>query len=112
MSGQASADTAQGVEYSIYVFDQPQNSNDNSKPRWQKIDTLDDRSKLAGSGKYEKIEVKQKYFDKKKNRDIDVTLKTFSVKKKKDYSLIFLIGAAILCGAIAFALTYFLTKNV
>ncbi|MCB9987921.1 MAG: hypothetical protein H6868_01155 [Rhodospirillales bacterium] len=119
MSGSPSpAIATQGIEYNIYVFDINDDSNKAEEARWHKTDTMKDRAKalshaekLANSGKYEKIEVKQKYFDKKKNRDIDITLKTFAHKTQKDFGLILLVLASILCGAGAFALTYLLTKG-
>ena len=41
-------------------------------------------------GKYQTVEIKQKYFDKKKNREIEVSLKTLEkkvkVKKNPNYS--------------------------
>ena len=39
--------------------------------------------KHLATQKFQKVEVKQKYFDKEKNRDIDVRLKLLEAKAKK-----------------------------
>lgn len=111
MSAQASA--LQGIEYTIYTFDQASARND-----WQKHDTLNEMDRalkmaegLFHTGKYHKVEVKQKYFDKKANRNIDVTLKVFEgAGKRKDLSVLLIVLFAVLCGAAAFGLTYILNR--
>ncbi len=105
-----------GIEYTIYTFDmpKPKQKGDNS---WKKHSTLDDMSKamneaenLLGTQKFQKIEVKKKFFDQKKNRTVDMTLKTFESKPKKDFSIIFLFLFGILASGGAFAASFFLTK--
>lgn len=113
----AQAPAAQ-IEYTIYTFDMPvpKQKGENS---WKKHSSLDDMSKaiseaesLHQTRKYQKIEVKKKFFDQKKNRTVDMTLKTFESKPKKDYTTVFLVLLAILGTGGAFALSFFLTKGL
>ncbi len=111
----AQAPAAQ-IEYTIYTFDMPKPKQKGANS-WKKHATLDDMSKamneaesLHGTQKFQKIEVKKKFFDQKKNRTVDMTLKVYESTPKKDYSvLIFIIFAAICTGG-AFAASFFLTK--
>ena len=107
---------AAGIEYTIYTFDMPapKQKGDNS---WKKHATLEDMSKamqqaeaLYVSRKFQKIEVKKKFFDQKKNRTVDMTLKIFESSPKKDYTIIVAVVMAILAGLGAFAASFFLTK--
>ena len=113
----AQAPAAQ-IEYTIYTFDMPspKQKGDNN---WKKHSSGDDMGKamieaesLHQSQKYQKIEVKKKFFDQKKNRTVDMTLKTFEIKPKKDYTMLFLILLAIFGTGGAFALSFFLTKGL
>ena len=113
----AQAPAAQ-IEYTIYTFDMPtpKQKGDNS---WKKHSSLDDMTKamseaenLHQSRKYQKIEVKKKFFDQKKNRTVDMTLKIFESTPKKDYTTLFLILLAVLGTGGAFALSFFLTKGL
>ncbi len=108
-------DQDQGIEYSVYTF--ANTNNKQSTSNWEKHATkteMNDAISLAeslfGSGKYKKIEVKQKYFDKKKNRNIDVTLKTFEGRKKQGVGTLAILVFAALCGLSAFAVTYFINQ--
>lgn len=108
------ADKDLGIEYSIYTFDMPVSGQKN---KWEKQDVKTEMAdamaaaeKLFKSGKYHKVEVKQKYFDKKKNRNIDMTLKVYEAKAKKEINVVAIFLFAIICGGIAFAVTYFLSK--
>lgn len=112
----AQAPAAQ-IEYTIYTFDMPtpKQKGDNS---WQKHSTLDDMAKamseaetLHQTQKYQKVEVKKKFFDQKKNRTVDMTLKVFENKVKKDYTILVVVIAALLCGGGAFAASFFLTQT-
>lgn len=105
------------IEYTIYTF-----QKDAAKPKsaesWQKQETLSDMAQamkkaeaLYGSGKYCKVEIKQKYTDPKNNRVIDTTLKTYARKEKKSLSVAALTGLAAFGGICAFLLTYFLGQN-
>lgn len=112
----AAAAAAQGIEYTIYTFDHPQGGA-KKQPKWQKHESgsemqeaLKKAEELFRAGQYQKVEVKQKYFDKKKNRNIDVTLRVFEKEKKRDFKLAFIFVFAVLCGAAAFGLTYYLTQ--
>lgn len=114
-----SAQTAQtaGIEYTIYTFDMPsaKQKGDNS---WKKHATLEDMTKamieaesLYQSQKFQKIEVKKKFFDQKKNRVIDMTLKVFESSPKKDRTILIAAGLAVLGGLGAFGACFFLTHN-
>lgn len=67
--------------------------------------------KLFESGNYQTVEIRQKYFEQKKNREIEVVLRTLELGKKKEISVFIILIGAILCGAAAFGITYFLTKG-
>jgi hypothetical protein len=108
---------AAGIEYTIYTFDMPTPSQkgDNS---WKKHATLEDMSKamseaetLHQSQKFQKVEVKKKFFDQKKNRTVDMTLKVFEANPKKDYTILIVTILAIVCGGGAFAASFFLTLS-
>lgn len=108
---------AANIEYTIYTFDMPvpKQKGDNN---WKKHATLEDMSKamqeaegLLKTQKFQKIEVKKKFFDQKKNRTVDMTLKVFETMPKKDYTIAIVIVASILCGAGAFAASFFLTHS-
>lgn len=110
----ASPPPAAQIEYSIYTFDMPKGKQ-KGQSKWQKHATLDDMIKamaeaqnLYESEKYQKIEVKKKFFDQKKNRIVDMTLKVYECAPKKDFSTMIAIGFALFCGAGAFAASFFL----
>lgn len=105
-----------GIEYTIYTYDMPKakQKSDNS---WKKHATLEDMGKamneaetLHQTQKFQKIEVKKKFFDQKKNRTVDMTLKIFESNPKKDYTIVIVACMAILCGIGAFAASFFLTQ--
>ncbi|MBU0860113.1 MAG: hypothetical protein KJ667_09250 [Alphaproteobacteria bacterium] len=106
----AAADS--GIEYSIYTFEK-------GEGRWQMHGMTNDMQKaltsaeqLLDTGKYEKIEVKQKYFDKKTNRVVDMSLKVLVYKAKSSVlPLIGLVFLALLAGGGSFAAAYFLTQD-
>lgn len=104
---------SQGIEYTIYTFDQ--SAGGKSANKWQKRDTKSEMSAaitvaedLFKTGKFKKVEIKQKYFDKKKNRDIDMTLKVYEGRGPISVTMIFMV--AVLCGVLAFVGTYFFAK--
>ena len=107
---------AANIEYTIYTFDMPvpKQKGDNT---WKKHSTLEDMTKammeaegLSKTQKFQKVEVKKKFFDQKKNRTVDMTLKVFETTPKKDYTMIIVAVAAVLCGIGGFAASFFLTK--
>lgn len=111
----AQAPAAQ-IEYTIYTFDMPapKQKGDNT---WKKHSTLDDMGKamieaetLHQTQKFQKIEVKKKFFDQKKNRVVDMTLKVFESQPRKDRTMMFAAIAAVLGSVIAFAACFFLTQ--
>ena len=106
-----------GIEYTIYTFDMPtaKQKSDNS---WKKHATLEDMGKamaeaenLHQSQKFQKVEVKKKFFDQKKNRTVDMTLKVFEANPKKDYTILLVSLLAVICGIGAFAASFFLTHS-
>ncbi len=112
----AQAQAAQ-IEYTIYTFDMPspKQKGDNS---WKKHSTLEDMMKamaeaqsLHETQKFQKIEVKKKFFDQKKNRTVDMTLKVFETTPKKDYTIAVVAVLAVLLGGGAFAASFFLTAG-
>lgn len=104
----------QGIEYSVYSHDQPKGGQ-KGPTSWEKQDAFSDMAEalkkaesLFDTGQYSKVEVKQKYFDKKKNRNVDTVLRVYEGKKKKSHGTIYILLFAVLCGIIAFAVTYYL----
>ena len=102
------------IEYTIYVFRHPADQ-DEGEVDWELIKTSDDMDAtikeaedLHKSNKYQKVEVKKKFVDPKKGRTIDMTLKAFDNKPKKPIPLALIIVFAVVCGAAAFGLTFFL----
>lgn len=105
------------IEYSIYTFDMPKQGQ-KGQTKWKKHSTLEDMNKafkqaedLLATELYQKVEVKQKFFDKKKNRTVDGTLKVYELEPQKDNTVLYLIIFAIAAGVLAFAGTYFLAQN-
>lgn len=111
----AQAESAQ-IEYNIYTFDMP--SGKKGQSQWKLSATLSDMKEamsraesLHDSMKFQKVEVKQKFFDQKKNRLIDMTLKTFEQKPPSNLGLILACLGAVAAGVIAFGVTFFLTQG-
>lgn len=108
---------AAGIEYTIYTFDMPR-PNQKGANSWQKNAVLEDMGEamsraetLHATGKYQKIEVKKKFFDQKKNRVVDMTLKTLETKAKKDFTVVLAVVMAVLGALGAFAASFLLTKS-
>jgi hypothetical protein len=105
--------TEQSIEYSIYVHHHPASQKtpesemvgDTSTNMKEVMKKAED---LHASGKYHKVEIKQKYFDPKNNRKIDMTLKILEGRAKKPVSLLLIIFLAVSCGVGAFGLTLYL----
>ena len=97
------------VAYSIYTFAH-ENCSSDGVCGWTKHSSvldlngaMDEADNLFSSGKYRKVEVKKKYFDRKKDRNIDVTLKVFEGKRK---------GKKRECFVIALALAFFVSMAI
>lgn len=108
---------AQGIEYAIYTFEKTPSGGKNGNA-WERHDVRGDMQaalvqaeSLFGSGLYRKVEIRQKYFDNKKNRHIDMVLKTMELRKKKEINLLAVFAFALLCGAAAFGATYLLANR-
>ncbi|PJB68971.1 MAG: hypothetical protein CO093_11750 [Alphaproteobacteria bacterium CG_4_9_14_3_um_filter_47_13] len=100
----------QGIEYKICTVDQDGISTERDAKTDMK-EAIAVAEELLASKKYLKIEVRQKYFDKKSNRDIDVVLKTFEGRKNFKINAVMIFIFALFCGIGTFAATYFLTRS-
>lgn len=102
----------QSIEYSIIVHHHPAAKKDKPTELVSSTTNMNEAMKAAekmlASGEYHKVEVKQKYFDAKNNRQIDMTLKMLEYKAKKPMSLLMIIIITLICGAASFGLTVFL----
>lgn len=96
------------IEYNIYSY-----SNDDS-PRacWQKCGSADHAESaihhaetLYSSGQFKKVEVKQKYYDLRTQRNIDETWRVFEKGRRTSPSA-WIMGFAITSAIVAFAVTY------
>lgn len=104
----AEAQTAQ-IEYTIYTFDVPV-AKKKGDISWKKHATITDMTQamteaqnLIGTDKFQKIEVKKKFFDPKQNRPIDMTVKVLHARRKKGFFLPLAAVCAALCGGGMFA---------
>ena len=105
--------TFEDVEYAIYTFNY--DSSYKKKMKWKRHETLLDMSKalnkaelLYRSGNYIKVEVKQKYFDIKRNKKIDALLEVFEDNKKQNSGAIAVLCFAFICAVTAFSVIYYL----
>lgn len=78
---------AAGAEYTIYVFDK-QGPDAGRACRWTRHCTLKNLEMarkralvLFRSGRYQKVEIKQKLFDRKQQRHVDITLKVIEANE-------------------------------
>lgn len=112
-------DALQGIEYSVHTTAMPEDGQKSGgREEKQGVFTdLDEAGREAETflktGKYQTVEIKQKYFDKKKNREVEVSLKTLEkkVKVKREIGVVTITIIAVLCGLIAFGITYFLSNG-
>lgn len=101
-----------GIEYTIMTFDGETKSWSSQSMTNEMDAALANAEKLLATGKYEKVEIKQKYFDKKANRLVEGTLKTLDYKKPSGLlPIIGLLVLAVAAGGGSFAAAYFLTKE-
>ena len=113
MSSKAAA-RRQGSEYAVYTFGIPEQDNVHSR-MWEKkashaaVDAAVRQAEdLFRTGQYRKIEIKQKYFDRRRNRNVDLTLKTLGQKENRRLRTAVAVALAMASGALAFAVTYFI----
>jgi hypothetical protein len=110
-------DKSQGIEYSIFAAEMPAPGQKGKVPlqrqgmRKEMRDALAAAEEMIATGQYQRVEVRQKYFDKKKNREIDMTVKVFEKRAKKEIGVFAILLFAVLCGGIAFGVTYFLLSR-
>ncbi len=105
------ATQAADSEYTIYTFEMGAGNSRRHKS-WTKRDTKKEMTdaltvaeNIFRTGKYGKVEVKQKYFDRRKNRKVDVTLKVFEEKNEKEIDVFAMFLFALVCAAAVFAAT-------
>ncbi|MCB9990345.1 MAG: hypothetical protein H6867_03065 [Rhodospirillales bacterium] len=94
MAGQA--EKQQGIEYTIYTYAMKKDGAQSQGTLTEMGQALSQAEQLLASKKYCKVEVKQKYFDKKQNRDINTTLKVYE-SKRIPLILIIAVFAVMLC---------------
>ncbi len=94
---------ASPIEYTIYTFDRPI-ANQRGGHTWKKHVTIPDMhmalleaQTLYQTRKFQKIEIKKKFFDEKKNRAVDMTLKTYESTPRRSYRPYILGFLAVLC---------------
>ena len=95
------------MEYTVYSFE---SAGKKARNRWRRHDTLPEKDTavdlartLYASGRYQRIEVKRRHFDRRINRHVDTTYKTYETRKRLRLGLSAIFIFASVCGAIAFA---------
>jgi hypothetical protein len=75
------------IEYSVYTFDLPSSAPRKGDTSWKRIFSSFDRDQailearaLLESRKFQRIEIKEKFFDSRRNRTIDRTFKVLNYK--------------------------------
>jgi hypothetical protein len=115
MAKTAAQSADSGIEYSVHTFAKDESGKDRVQVQGVTNDmekALKAAENLCDSGQFSKVEVKQKYFDKKNNRNIDMTLKVFAYKKKSGaLAIVGFLALALAGGGAAFAAAYFLTRG-
>ncbi len=108
---------ANEIEYIIYTFEFPKNNKASEKNRWKKYMSTENQDiaikeaeKLNSSNKFQKIEIKKKFMDKKKGRNIDVTLKIFDNNSSPTFGTKSMIAAIAICGILTFVATYYIIQ--
>jgi hypothetical protein len=101
------------IEYNIYSY----SNDDNPRACWQKCGSaahadsaIDHAETLFNSGLFRKVEVKQKYFDRKSGQNIDETWRVFEKTRRTSPSSR-IMGFAMASAMIAFALTYMMAST-
>lgn len=104
----------QGIEYSVYIYHYPTGqSSGGDAPKWEMTKTTDSMDQalkaaqsLFDSRRYQKVEVKKRFFDEKNKRNVDMTLKMFEGKARgKPVGTGLWLLLAISCGVGAFGAT-------
>ncbi len=106
------------IEYNIYTFDMPKGKK-KGEAKWKLNKTLNDMNtamkmaeSLHDSKQYHKVEVKQKFFDEKKNRMVDMTLKSFEQKPNGNMAVYVALLVSVAAGVAAFAATLHLASGL
>ena len=100
-----------GAEYAVYTFGVL--DMDQINPRmWEKkashmvrAAAIMQAEELYKTGQYLKVEIKQKYFDKKRNRHVDQTLRTLGLSRRWLLRTVMAVAFAMICGLAAFQAT-------
>lgn len=77
------------IEYSVYTFDLPSSAPRKGDTSWKRIFSSLDRDQamhearaLLESRKFQRIEIKEKFFDTRQNRTVDRTFKVLEAKRR------------------------------
>ncbi len=96
------------IEYNIYSY----SNDENPRACWQKCGSAEHpdhaiihAETLFNSGQFKKVEVKQRYFDARTQRNIDETWRVFEKTRRTSPSAS-ILGFAFVSAVIAFAITY------
>ncbi len=94
-------------EFTVYSFENPDRR---LRSRWHRHDSTPDGERavalartLYDSGRYHRIEVKRKVFDRRINRHVDTTFRTYENRRRLRFGFTAIVAFAALCGGIAFA---------
>ncbi len=95
-----------GQEYTVYSFE---SADKKAMRRWHRHETLTIEEQavvlarsLYKSGKYQRIEVKRKYFDRRINRHVDTIFKTYESGLRLRIGPVAVLALAAACGAAVF----------
>jgi len=102
-----------GLEYAVYTFKSSEQNQVNARI-WERKAThgellaaINQADELFKTGRYLKVEIKQKYFDRKKKRNTDVTLRVWGAHRFKGIKReAVVIAVSALCGLAVFVMAY------
>ena len=107
------------TEYSVYVYRHPLHREEDQNDWERKSTTVNIRKamkyaeKFIGSGDYQKVEVKKKYFDSRSNRNLEMTVKIYEGDSiTKPLSTEVLTAITILSTLAAFAAIFFALGSI
>lgn len=112
----------EGIEYSVFVYpikkpgeEKGEDEQGNGEEKILTTQNMEEAMKHAeeqlATQKYTRVEVKKKFADPKNGRVVDIPLKVLEFKPKAPLPLAVLVLFAVIAGAAAFGLTFFLTKS-
>jgi hypothetical protein len=105
------------IEYAIYTFDLKK-PNQKADMFWRRHiilsnaeEAISQAQALSQSHKFEKVEVKKKFFDPKQNRMVNVTMKVFQTRSNP-LTIWMIAGASCLCVLSLLSLIAYTTGTV